>query len=365
MSARLKRVRWPDEIPGNNWKFGTQKAFLIDLVNYWRYEFDWREQEATLNQFSQFTVDFDKSRLHFIHEKGKGPKPFPLLITHGWPGSVFEFNELIPMLTDPEAFGGDASDAFTVVAPSLPGYAFSFTPNQNRYSAPAMADIFARLMPSLGYSRFGAQGGDWGSFVTTRLGYAYPELLYGIHLNMLAVRRDPRLLEGNVSPEVRQFEKELKTFLKEETGYQWIQGTKPQTLSYALNDSPVGLAAWLVEKYFTWTDCKGDLDSYLGKNKLVTSVMIYWVTNSIGSSFWPYYARMHEDWILPEGAKVKVPTGYVEFPKEIVRPPREIAMEMYPDLRKWTVASEGGHFAAMEQPKVLAQEIRDFFREFR
>ncbi len=367
LQRRLKHTRWPDEIPGNDWRYGARKKWLKELVHYWETEFNWNKQQELLNQPSQFKADISGIDLHFIHEKGKGENPMPLLMSHGWPGSVFEFYEILPMLTDPESFGGDAKDSFTVIAPSLPGYNFSFSPNQNRFSAKQIADVLVVLMRDiLGYEKFVAQGGDWGAFVTTLIGFHYPTLVHGIHLNLLPVRRDPDWLKNHISEDVRNYEVQLKEFLKEETGYQWIQGTKPQTLSYALNDSPVGLAAWLVEKFFSWSDCDGDLDSLFGKDKLLTNIMLYWVTGSIGSSFWPYYARYHQKgWIIPDGEFVRVPTGYVEFPKEILRPPRPVAEGMFANLNRWTVASKGGHFAAMEQPETLAREIRDFFREFR
>ncbi|HZP91369.1 MAG TPA: alpha/beta fold hydrolase [Burkholderiales bacterium] len=365
LRRRLAGVRWPDEVPGNDWKYGTGLAYLKSLVGYWRDGYDWRPFEAMLNGFRQFKVRLAGIDLHFLHEPGKGPEPMPLLLSHGWPGSVFEFHKLIPLLTDPVAHGGDARDAFTVIAPSLPGYTFSFAPGQKRFAIEEIAEVFAELMTGvLGYRRFAAQGGDWGAFITSRLGYAHPDKLHGIHLNLLAVRRDPKLLQ-NPSAEEKKFLDELNYFLKEETGYQWIQGTKPQTLAYALTDSPVGLAAWITEKFHTWTDCNGDLDRHLGRDVLLTNIMLYWATGAIGSSFWPYYARMHGPWPIPDGAQIKAPTGYVEFPKEILRPPRSVAERTYADIRRWTVAERGGHFAALEQPEFLAQEIRAFFRPLR
>ncbi|MGH8678129.1 MAG: epoxide hydrolase family protein [Burkholderiales bacterium] len=365
LGQRLSRVRWPDEVPGNNWKYGTDLKYLQSLVEYWRTRYDWRKHEASLNRLRQFKVPLAGIDLHFVHEEGKGPKPMPLLISHGWPGSVFEFHKLIPLLTDPASHGGDPNDSFTVIAPSLPGYTFSFNSGQERFSLERIADVFAELMTKvLGFERFAAQGGDWGAFVTSRLGYAYPKNLLGIHLNLLALKRDPKLLENPTSEE-RKYLDELSQFLKDETGYQWIQGTKPQTLAYAMTDSPVGLAAWLVEKFYTWTDCKGDLDGYLGRDVIVTKIMLYWVSGAIGSSFWPYYARMHGPWPIPDGETIKVPMGYVESPKEILRPPRSLASRMYADIRRWTRLQQGGHFAALEQPEALAAEIREFFRAFR
>jgi len=365
LKSRLAHVRWPDEVPDNHWKYGTDLAYLKSLVEYWRDRYDWRKHEAEFNSFHQYKVRLAGVDVHYIREEGKGPKPMPLLISHGWPGSVHEFHKLIPMLTDPARFGGHAADAFTVVAPSLPGYTFSFAPNQKRFSVEQIAEVFAELMTGvLGYERFAAQGGDWGAFVTSRLGYAYPERLAGIHINLLSLRRDTPLPERPTEDEKLYFEQRAH-WLKEEVGYTWIQGTKPQTLAYGLTDSPVGLAAWILEKFHTWTDHKGDLDGYIGRDAMLTNIMLYWVTGAIGSSFWPYYARMHGPWPIPDGSRIQVPMGYAEFPKEILRPPRSLAEKMYADIRRWTRMPKGGHFAALEQPELLAQEIREFFRPLR
>jgi len=364
LAARLARTRWPDEPPMAPWSTGTSLAYLQQLVQYWHQSFDWRAQERKLNAFAQFTVPLDGIEVHFIHEQGKGPAPMPLLISQGWPGSVFEFHKIIPMLTDPQRFGGDAADAFTVVAPSLPGYAFSFRSGQERFSVERIADTFAKLMSDvLGYRRFAAQGGDWGAFVTSRIGLAHPQLVHGIHVNLLAVRRDPKML-ANPNAEEKVFLEQLSHWLKEETGYQWIQGTKPQTLAYGLTDSPAGLAAWIVEKFRTWSDCGGDVESVFTKDELLTNITLYWATGAIGSSFWPYYARMHGPWPIPEGSRVEVPTGYVEFPREILRPPRSLAETVY-NIQRWTKADRCGHFAALEQPQKLAEEVRAFFRPMR
>lgn len=364
LKARLALTRFPDQAPGAAWAYGTDLDYMQELVAYWRDRFDWRAEEARLNAFPQWKLGLDDIDLHFLHVPGKGPAPCPLLLAHGWPGSVFEFLELIPLLTDPARFGGDPADAFTVVAPSLPGYGLSFAPGQKRFGVEAIADCFARLMSALGYDRFAVQGGDWGAFIATRLGYAHPERLIGIHLNLLAVRRDKELVK-DPSPEERVFLDELAVFLKEETGYQWIQGTRPQTLAFALSDSPAGLAAWIVEKFRAWSDCDGRIENAIPRDRLLANVSLYWFTGAIGSSFWPYYARMHGPWPVPEGETVDVPTGYAAFPKEIVRPPRSVAARMYSDIRRWTAMPRGGHFAALEQPEALAGEIRAFFRPLR
>ncbi len=365
LRARLTRVRWPDEVPSNRWQYGTELAYLKSLVDYWRDRYEWRTHEAEINRFAQYKVRLAGIDVHFIRAEGKGRAPLPLLISHGWPGSVYEFHKLIPMLTDPARFGGDPADAFTVIAPSLPGYTFSFKPNQQRFSVEQIADVFAELMTDvMGYPRFAAQGGDWGAFITSRLGYAYPERIIGIHLNLLALRRDTSVPARPTEEERRYFEQRTH-WMKEEAGYTWIQGTKPQTLAYALTDSPVGLAAWIVEKFQTWSDNNGDLDGYIGRDAMLTNIMLYWINGAIGSSFWPYYARMHGPWPIPDGARIEVPTGYAEFPKEILRPPRSLALSMYTDIRRWTKMPKGGHFAALEQPKLLADEIREFFRPLR
>jgi pimeloyl-ACP methyl ester carboxylesterase len=365
LRARLALTRFPDQAPDAPWAYGTDLAYLKDLVAYWRSAFDWRAEEAALNAHPQFKVGLHGIDVHYLHVEGRGPSPMPLLLMHGWPGSVFEFIDIIPRLTDPARFGGDPADAFTVVAPSLPGYGLSFTPGQRRFSIEAIADCFADLMTGvLGLPRFAAQGGDYGAFTASRLGYAHPDKLFGIHINMLTVPRD-RPPPPDPTPEELRYFQELALWLKEETGYQAIQGTKPQTLAYGLTDSPAGLAAWIAEKFRTWSDCAGDIHSAVGRDRMLANISLYWFTGAIGSSFWPYYARIHGGWPIPPGGTVNVPTGYAAFPKEIVRPPRSLAATMYTDLRRWTDMPRGGHFAAMEQPAALAGEIQAFFRTLR
>jgi pimeloyl-ACP methyl ester carboxylesterase len=365
LRERLKRTRFPDQAPGPAWAYGTDVRWMRRLVEYWRDDFDWRAQEARLNAFAQYKVRLREIDLHFLHIEGKGPDPCPILLSHGWPGSIFEFLELIPVLTDPSRFGGDPSDSFTVVAPSLPGYGLSFSPDQPRFGVEEIADCFASLMTDvLGYKRFGAQGGDWGSFITSRLAYSYVDRLIGIHLNMMPLRRDPRMVT-DPTPEERKYLEELATWLKDETGYQWIQGTRPQTLAFALADSPAGLAAWIIEKFRAWSDCGGDLESVFTKDELLANISLYWFTGAIGSSFWPYYARMHRPWPIPDNSTITVPTGYCEFPREMLRPPKSLAQRTFSDIRRWTVMPRGGHFAAMEQPKALAAEIFELFRPLR
>jgi pimeloyl-ACP methyl ester carboxylesterase len=358
LATRLSRVRWPDEAPEPPWSYGTSVAFMRELVDYWAHAYDWRRTEAALNAWPQFMTRIDGIDVHFLQVEGRGPNPRPLLLSHGWPGSVLEFLKLIPLLADPAAHGGDAADAFTVVLPSLPGYTLSFRENQPRRALPAIGAMFHELMTRLGYARYGAQGGDWGSFVTAWLGAHRAENLIGIHLNLLPLRRDAAMF-ANPTEEERPYLRELEAWLKEETGYQWIQGTRPQTLAFGLSDSPVGLAAWIVEKYRAWTDCGGDPRTALSMDEMLGNISLYWFTNCIGASFWPYYARMHGPW--PIDGRIAVPAGYCEFPREILRPPRTAAERVF-DIRRWSVMPRGGHFAALEQPTALAHEIREFFR---
>jgi pimeloyl-ACP methyl ester carboxylesterase len=364
LRERLGRTRYPDQAPGAPWAYGTDVGYLQQFVEYWRTAFDWRAEEARLNAFAQYKVPLCGIDLHFLHVTGKGPEPCPLLLLHGWPGSVFEFLELIPRLTDPARFGGDPADAFTIVAPSLPGYGLSFKPGQSRFGVEEIADCVAELMHNLGYPRFAVQGGDWGAITASRLGYAHPDKLIGIHVNLLAVRRDQQTA-ADASPEERAYAEQLAQWLREETGYQWIQGTRPQTLAFGLTDSPAGLAAWIIEKFRTWSDCGGDVETAITRDRMLANISFYWFTGAIGSSFWPYYARMHRPWPVPEGRTVDVPTGYAEFPREILRSPRSLAARTYTDIRRWSVMPRGGHFAALEQPEALATEVREFFRPLR
>ena len=363
LKTRLALTRFPDQAPDAPWAYGTDLGYLKTLVAYWEKEFDWRAQERALNAFPQFKVKLPDIDLHYLHVPGKGPSPMPLLLLHGWPGSVFEFLDILPRLTDPASFGGDPKDAFTVVAPSLPGYGLSFTPGQRRFDIIDMAARFDTLMTDvLGYPRYGSQGGDVGAFATARLGYAHAKNLIGIHVDLLGV---PRERSRTPTPEEQKYFQELAVWQKDETGYQAIQGTKPQTLAYGLTDSPAGLAAWIIEKFRTWGDTNGDVESAYARDRLLANIALYWFTASIGASFWIYYARIHGQPPVPPGATVDVPMGYCEFPKQLMRPPRSVAEQVFKDIRRWTVMPRGGHFAAMEQPDLLAEEIRAFFRELR
>ncbi len=365
LKERLAHTRFPDEIPDSGWEYGANLAYLKELVEYWKTKYDWRKHEAELNRFHHFRASVDGLGIHFIHERGRGPNPKPLLLLHGWPGSVCEFTEIIPMLTDPASHGGDPADAFTVVAPSLPGYGFSDHPAARAMNIQAIAEIFLKLMTGvLDYQRFGAQGGDWGSAIVSRMGEVYEPNLYGVHINMISVGPAEGRNAPDLRPEERVFLGDIERFRQGETGYQWIQGTKPQTLAYGLNDSPAGLCAWIVEKFRTWSDCHGDVEESFTRDQLLTNVMVYWVTQTINSSTRLYYEVRHHPWRLKPGARIETPTGIAIFPAELIRPPRSWAERIY-NVKRWTVMPAGGHFAAMEEPKLLADDIRAFFREMK
>ena len=363
LRARLERTRFPDEVPATAWEYGSNLAYMREVVDYWRTRYDWRAHEARINRFAQFRAEVDGLGIHFIHEPGRGPNPKPLLLIHGWPGSICEFLDIIPMLTDPAAHGGDAKDSFTVIAPSLPGYGFSDHPRARAMNIQAIADIFFKLMTDvLGFKRFAVQGGDWGAAVTSRIGEVYARSLYGIHINMIAIGPAEGRSAVELTPEEKVFLGNMEKFRTNETGYQWIQGTKPQTLAYGLNDSPAGLAAWIIEKFRTWSDCRGDVESRFSKDQLLTNVMVYWITQTINSSTRLYYEARHHPWRLKPGTKIEAPTAVAVFPGELVLPPRHWAERVY-NVQRWTEMPRGGHFAAMEEPKLLAEDIRAYFRD--
>ncbi len=365
LRSRLDRVRWPaGEIPGSEWDYGASLAYMKELVEYWRTEYDWREHEREINSWSQFQMTIGGQRIHFIHERGRGPTPLPLMLIHGWPGSFYEFMQVLGPLTDPAAYGGDPADAFDLVVPSLPGYGLSAPTAERQVNICRMAELFTTLMQEgLGYTRYGTQGGDWGSMVASRLGFINPRQVVGVHLNMVGVAPHPADRE-NLSEAERVFQTDMRTWQREEAGYQGIQGTKPQTLAFGLNDSPVGLCAWIVEKFRSWSDCDGQPENVYTKDQLLTNVMLYWLSQNIHSSTRLYYEERHHPWRLGKGEKITVPTALAVFPKEIVCPPREWAERAY-NVQRWTHMPEGGHFAAMEQPGLLVDDVREFFRGLR
>lgn len=365
LRERLARTRFPDEIPGSGWGYGANLDAVRDLVAYWRDRFDWRAAEERLNRFTQLRATVGGLKIHLIHERGVGPKPLPLVITHGWPGSVSEFTKIIGPLADPARYGGDPADAFHVVCPSMPGYGFSDRPREPGMDPERIAGLWAELMRGLGYERFGAQGGDWGSMVTTYLGLRHAPQVVGIHLNMvIAFPPDPSNPVAGATEEEMPALMEMASFLKDETGYQQIQGTKPQTLAYALNDSPAGLAAWILEKFHTWSDCGGDVWTRFTRDEILTNVMFYWATETANSSIRLYCETMRAGKFPPSGFRVDVPTGCAIFPKELVKPPRAWAEKVY-NVQRWTRFPSGGHFAAMEEPQALVDDIRAFFRPLR
>jgi microsomal epoxide hydrolase len=365
LRERLDRTRWPDQIPGSGWDYGTDLAELQDLCTYWRDEFDWRAAEARLNAWPQCETYIDDTHVHFVHARSPYAGALPLVMTHGWPGSVAEFLKVLGPLTDPPAHGGDAADAFHVVAPSMPGYGFSGPTRRRGMDVRAVAEVVAALMARLGYDRYGAQGGDWGALVSSHLGVVDAAHLAGIHLNMVVARppdaTDPT---AGVRPDELEALGAMAGFRRDETGYQAIQGTKPQTLAYGLTDSPAGLAGWILEKFRTWSDCGGDVFSRFSRDELLTNITIYWVTGTINSSTRLYYESRRSGHFGPPEKCVAVPTGAAIFPRELLRPPRAWAEAAF-DIVHWTRMPSGGHFAAMEEPELLVEDVRSFFRAVR
>ena len=366
LKSRLERTRWPDELPGTGWDYGSNLDYVKELVEYWRTKFDWHAQEKLINSFSHFKSEVDGLNIHFIHEKGKGPNPMPLVITHGWPGTFFEMYKVIPMLSDPASHGGNPADAFDVVAPSMPGYGFSDATDKRGLSVLSIGDLWAKLMSeNLGYQRFAAQGGDWGARVTAKLGLSHGDKVIGIHTTSTS---SPTPYQGPGTRELSEAEKAMLAqrvqWLADEGGYSHIQATKPQTLSYGLNDSPAGLAAWIVEKYRTWSDCGGDVESRFTKDELLTTITIYWVTQSINSSTRLYYESFFQAWDLAKDEKIQVPVAIASFPRENSVPLREWAERSF-NIQQWTDMPSGGHFAALEEPDRLVEDIRKFFRGLR
>lgn len=364
LQARLKSPRIPEPLQGDGWRLGTDTKYLRELVTYWRDSFNWREQERKLNAMEQFTTNIDGLNIHFVHRKSKHPGAFPLLVTHGWPGSVMEFTKIIGPLTDPVAHGGQASDAFDVVMPSIPGFAFSDKPREPGFDPARIAMVEAKLMARLGYERYGAQGGDWGSIISTQIAARDAAHVAGLHLNMCTgaapAGADPN---AGLTDAERERLKGRQTFQNEETGYQQIQGTKPQTIGIALNDSPVALAAWIIEKFQSWCDCNGNPESIFTKDELLTNITLYWVTQTAASSARIYYESRHPT-TPPLAGRIEVPTACADFPREIIWSPRRWLEARY-NITRWTLMPKGGHFAALEQPQLLVDDVRAFFRTLR
>jgi microsomal epoxide hydrolase len=364
LRAKLGQVRWPDQMVGAEWEQGTELSYLQSLVAYWRDSFNWRQQEVELNRLAHFRSEVNGLSIHFIHERGVGPSPLPIILTHGWPDSFTRYQKIIPLLTDPVSHGGDPMDSFDVIVPSIPGFGFSSRPNLRGVNSFQVAELWAKLMTKeLGYQRFAAAGGDIGSGVTRYLAAAHPELLVGIHLTDIGILRDLLAPSGrtDLSEEELLYKSKATEWIAREGAYMSLQSTKPQTLAYGLSDSPVGLAGWIVEKFRAWSDCGGDLGRSFTKDELLTNIMIYWLTGTIGSSTRMYYENSHT---LPPLGHIDVPTGIALFPADILLPPQECA-ERRLNIVRWTTMPRGGHFAAMEEPELLADEIRAFFRPLR
>jgi pimeloyl-ACP methyl ester carboxylesterase len=367
LGERLRRTRWPDLPAGAGGQTGIALSELRDLVEYWRDGFDWRSAEERLNRFSQFRAALSGGRVHFIHERGGGPQPFPLVITHGWPGSVFEMLELIPRLTDPERFGGRAADSFDVVAPSLPGYGFSDPPAAPGMHPGRIAALWLELIDLLGYDRFGAQGGDWGASVATRLALGAPDRVAGVHLNYLPGSYRPFLgpEEPVLSGAETAFLAACDRWDEAEGAYAHLQRTKPDTLAVGLADSPAGLAGWMAEKLWSWSDRSPEGRSTLSRDDVLANVTLYWLTGTVGSSLRLYHEASGHPLRLEAGERIRVPTGMALFPAETpANPPREWVERGY-DLTRWTAMPRGGHFAAWEEPDLLATDIREFFQPLR
>ncbi|MFT2019587.1 epoxide hydrolase family protein [Streptomyces sp. 796.1] len=356
LDERLARTRWPDELPDTGWEYGVPVGYLRDLAEYWRTGYDWRAHEARLNEFPQFLTEIDGARVHFLHVTSPEPDAVPLIMTHGWPGSVLEFLHVIGPLTDPRAHGGDRADAFHVVVPSIPGFGFSGPTRETHWDYRRVARAWAELMERLGYRRYLAQGGDFGSGISRELGLVAPDRLIGIHLNS-----PPTFPAGDPSGLDDLDRERLDSWTRhqqETSGYVAVQSTRPQTLAYALHDSPVGQLAWIVEKFKEWTDSVGTPETAVDRDHMLTNVTLYWLTGTAGSS-----ARLYKESARVWGAaeESQVPTGMAVFPHDVTLPVRAFA-ERLDRIVHWTEMDRGGHFAAMEEPDLLTADIRAFAR---
>jgi pimeloyl-ACP methyl ester carboxylesterase len=351
---RLQRTRWPEPETVDDWSQGVPLSYVQDVCQYWADKYDWRATEARLNGFPQYRTDIDGLGIHFIHVRSPHEDALPIIITHGWPGSIVEFHKVIAPLTDPTAHGGDAQDAFHVVCPSLPGYGFSDKPSTSGWGVERIAGAWVTLMERLGYSRYGAQGGDWGSTVTTSIGQQDPDHVVGIHVNMPIATPTFEDLTENENEALAS----LANYQNVESGYSKQQSTRPQTLGYGLVDSPAGQCAWILEKFWAWTDCEGHPENTLSRDELLDNVMLYWLPATGASSarlYWESFNRNRQD-------EVSIPAGCSIFPKEIIRISRRWAESRFTDIRYWNELDKGGHFAAFEQPELFVNEIRSFFR---
>jgi pimeloyl-ACP methyl ester carboxylesterase len=363
LRERLLRTRWPEELPGVGWDYGVPVGYLRELAAYWADGYDWRAQEARLNSFPQFTTTIDDQRIHFLHVRSAEPDAVPLILTHGWPGSVVEFLDLVGPLTDPAAHGGDRHDAFHVVVPSIPGYGFSGPTKDTGWNVPRIAAAFAELMHRLSYDRYGAQGGDWGSAISRELGEADADHVLGVHVNMLgtSLRADDDPADLTEADRARLDVR--RRYLDDLSGYMKIQSTRPQTLSYGLTDSPVGQLAWIVEKFKEWTDSTNSPEDAVDRDDILTNVMLYWLTGTAGSSARLYRETAERGW--QPRRTYEATTGVSVFPHDIALPVRHLAERDNPNLVSWQESERGGHFAALEEPDVLVAHVRQFFSRFR
>ena len=363
---RLGRTRWPEQVHGAGWRYGADLAYMRELAEYWRSSFDWPAQEARLNALPNYRATVDGLGIHFVHERGKGPNPIPLLITHGWPSTFAEMSELIPLLTDPAGHSGDPADSFDVVVPSVPGFGFSDRPLEPGMTRWRIAALWAKLMDGLGYERYALQANDIGAVISAWLALDFPDRVIA-YQNMMPTFPPPAfgVDEPPMTEAERAFAETVAAWQVEEGGYDAIQATRPQTLAYGLNDSPVGLLAWIIEKWRAWTDPDGQIEDYFSKDELLTTVTIYWATETINSANRSYYERAHDARKLTPQDRITVPTGVALTTEAVEHAPREWVERRYTDLRRWTEFPVGGHFIAAEQPELLAREIREFFRQFR
>ncbi|MFE7031905.1 epoxide hydrolase family protein [Streptomyces sp. NPDC057621] len=372
LHARLDLTRWPDELPGVDWAYGVPRTYLKELAEYWRHSYDWRAAEARLNEWPQFTTVVDGADLHFAHIRSPEPDATPLIVTHGWPGSIAEFLDVVGPLTDPRAHGGDPADAFHVVVPSIPGFGLSGPTRDTGWEYRRIAAAFAVLMDRLGYRRFGAQGGDWGAAISRELGRTHPERVIGVHLNLLpgAQATSEPTAEELAALHPGERERALaswrrhREWTRERQGYADLQSTRPQTLAYGLTDSPVGQLAWIVEKFKEWTDSDTCPEDAVDRDQLLTNVMLYWLTGTAGSSARIYYERAHADGGNAPAQPSTAPTALAVFPRDNFIPLRHRA-DRTNTIVRWTEYDRGGHFAAMEQPDLLVGDVRAFFRQVR